>query len=93
MDAEKYEKYSNKRSELLKEYKLKKLKNCGLVVLVAVLALVLTVLLAVLIDNVAVGLVIGMMIVIFAVIMLRVRVVTVNHILQSRLQYLEQEYE
>ena len=93
MDAEKYEKYSNKRSELLKEYKLKKLKSCGLVILVAVFALILTVLLAVLIDNVAVGLVIGMMIVIFAVIMLRVRVVTVNHTLQSRLQYLEQEYE
>lgn len=93
MNEEKLKEYNEKRNALLKEYKYKKLKSCGLVLLVAALAIVIDVLLAVFIDNIAVGLVIGMMIVIFTVIMIRVRIVTANHTLQKRLQYFEQEYE
>lgn len=90
MGNDRAEKYNRKRQEMIALYRKKKLVStfsillagAALLVLVAVLKNVL---------NIAVSLVLSAMIVMITVIFTRIRIVTVNHIMESQLRLLEQE--
>lgn len=90
MKNEQLEKYNKKRNDLIAFYRKKKLLNV-LITLAVGLVLLITVILLRNVLNIAVTLVLSVMIIMITVIFTRIRVVTINHMLQSRLQLYEQE--
>lgn len=93
MNNNQYEKYNEERNKLIKEFKAQKAKNIVIILAVTVVVLALIVVLGVAINNVAIALVIGMIVVIFSIIFLRMRVVTINHSMQNRLRFFEDGFE
>ena len=93
MNNNQYEKYNDERNKLIKEFKAQKTKNVVIILAVTVVVLALIVALGFLINNVAVALVVGVIVVIFSIIFLRMRVVTINHSMQNKLRYFEDGYE
>ena len=93
MDNKILEKYTSKRNDLIKRYKSKKLKNIFCILGIALLVIAFDVVLSFVIDNIAVTLVIGAMVVMFSIIYMRIRVVTINHAMQQKLQQFEQDFE
>ncbi len=93
MDNKMLEKYTQKRKDLIKDYKSKKMKNIFCILGIALLVVGLDVALSFVIDNIAVTLVIGAMVVMFSIIYMRIRVVTINHAMQQKLQQFEQDFE
>ena len=93
MDEKTLEKYSIKRKELIAYYKNKKLKNIFCILGIALAVIGLDIVMSFVINNIAVSLIVGAMVVMFAVIYLRIRVVTINHVMQQKLQQFEQDFE
>ena len=93
MDEKLLHTYNQKRDELIKKYRAKKLKSSMIVIAFALAVLLVDVLFYLLHKNISVCLVIGVMAAIFSVIMVRIKIVTSNITLQKQLQYFEQDYE
>ena len=93
MDNNQYEKYNDQRNKIIKEFKAQKTKNIAIILIVAAVVLALIVAIGFAINNVAIALVLGVIVVIFSVIFLRMRVVTINVSMQKRLQFFEDGYE
>ena len=93
MDDRTYQKYTEKREKLIKNYKSKKIKNAACILGIACVCIALDICFASLINNIAVTLVIGAMLVMFSIIYLRIRLVTINHAMQQKLQQFEQDFE
>ena len=93
MDDRMFKKYSNKRKELIEYYKNKKLKNIFCILGIAFLVVVIDVALSFIIKYIAVTLIVGAMVVMFSIIYMRIRVVTINHAMQQKLQQFEQDFE
>ena len=93
MNDNQYEKYNDQRNKIIKEFKLQKMKNIVIILVAAFLALSLVVALGLIINNVAVAIVVGIIVVIFSIIFLRMRVVTINVSMQKRLQFFEDGFE
>ncbi len=85
-----YQKYNQQRNRIIKTFRLKKLWQ---VMLILVVAVVLTVTVNLLSEfiNIAVRLVLSAMFIIFAIIFARIRTVTLEHTKQTKLQFLEQD--
>lgn len=90
MGSDRAEKYNRKRQEMIAAYRKKKLVSTFSILLAGVALLVLVAALKNVL-NIAVSLVLSAMIVMITVIFARIRIVTVNHIMESQLRLLEQE--
>ena len=93
MNNNQYDKYNDERNKIIKEFKSRKAKNIITIIAITAAVLALIVLLGIVIHNVAVALVIGAIVVIFSVIFLRMRVVTINHSMQNKLRFFEDGFE
>ncbi len=93
MENTQYEKYNDERNKLIKEFRTRKIKNIVIILVAMVVVLALIVVLGIAINNVAVALVLGAIVLIFSIIFLRIRVVTINHSMQNRLRYFEDGFE
>lgn len=93
MNEKQLEKYNQKRAELIRSYRKKKLTGVALIFGIALAVIAVDVLLSFVIDNIAVTLVVGAMVVMFSIIYARIRIVTVNHALQQKLRQFEQDFE
>lgn len=91
MNNSDFEKYNQKRQDVIKKYKKKKLKEVLLILAVGLASVIVIACLNGVVFNIAVTLVLSAMVIMFTVIFARIRAVTVNHILQTRLQFLEQD--
>ncbi len=91
MNDQNYEKYNHKRKQIKTEYGKKKLVNVFVILGTAAIAVILIALLTGIVFNIAVTLVLSVMIIMIAIIFTRIRVVTINHIMQQRLLALENE--
>lgn len=90
MGNDRAEKYNRKRQEMIAAYRKKKLVSTFSILLAGVALLVLVAALKNVL-NIAVSLVLSAMIIMITVIFARIRIVTVNHIMESQLRLLEQE--
>ena len=92
MNAEQFEKYTQERKSIIKEYRQKKLKT-GLPILGVGIAVLLTILLVggFALSNIPVTAVLMLIAGIFTIIYLRIKVVTVNHSLQKKLHDFEDQ--
>lgn len=92
MNAEQFEKYTQERKAIIKEYRQKKLKTC-LPILAVGIAVVLAILLVggFALSNIPVTAVLMLITGIFTIIYLRIKVVTVNHALQKKLHEFEDQ--
>lgn len=90
MGSDRAEKYNRKRQEMIALYRKKKLVSTFSILLAGVALLVLVAALKNVL-NIAVSLVLSAMIIMITVIFARIRIVTVNHIMESQLRLLEQE--
>lgn len=90
MGNDRAEKYNRKRRELIAAYRKKKLVSTVSILLAGAALLVLVAILKNVL-NIAVSLVLSAMIIMITVIFARIRIVTVNHIMESQLRLLEQE--
>lgn len=92
MKAEAFEKYTQERKAILKEYGKKKWKSCLLVFGVGA-AIVAAILLVggMLLKNIPVTAVLALIAGIFTVLYMRIKVVTINHALQKKLHQFEDE--
>ena len=92
MNAEQFEKYTQERKSIIKEYRQKKLKTC-LPILGVGIAVLLTILLVggFALSNIPVTAVLMLIAGIFTIIYLRIKVVTVNHALQKKLHDFEDQ--
>ncbi len=94
MDNKQYEKYNEERNKIIKEFKKQKSKNTFIILGIALLVLALVVILGTtVINNIAIAIVVGIIVVIFSVIFLRMRIVTINVSMQKKLQFFEDGYE
>ena len=93
MNNNQYEKYNEERNKLIKEFNAQKAKNIIVILAVTVAVLALIVVLGIAINNVAIALVVGAIVVIFSVIFLRMRIVTINHSMQNKLRFFEDGFE
>lgn len=89
MNNEDYKRYNEKRHGIIKEYKKKKLLNSLVILLVGIVSVIISVLLFQ--TNVAVPIVLSVIIVMVTIIYLRIRIVTINHTMQTKLRFFEQE--
>ena len=92
MNAEQFEKYTQERKAIIKEYRQKKLKTC-LPIFGVGIAVLLTILLVggFALSNIPVTAVLMLIAGIFTIIYLRIKVVTVNHALQKKLHEFEDQ--
>lgn len=90
MGNDRAEKYNRKRQEMIALYRKKKLVSTFSILLAGAALLVLVAALKNVL-NIAVSLVLSAMIIMITVIFARIRIVTVNHIMESQLRLLEQE--
>lgn len=90
MGSDRAEKYNRKRKEMIALYRKKKLVSTVAILLAGAALLVLVAALKNVL-NIAVSLVLSAMIIMITVIFARIRIVTVNHIMESQLRLLEQE--
>ncbi len=93
MNNEQLNSYNQKRNEIIKKYNKIKLKNSLTVVIIGVLLLGLCALIGVLLKNVAIALVLGAVVFMFFCILLRIKIVSANHTMQTQLKYFEQDFE
>lgn len=93
MNNNQYEKYNEERNKLIKEFNAQKTKNIVVILAVTVAVLALIVVLGIAINNVAIALVVGAIVVIFSIIFLRMRIVTINHSMQNKLRFFEDGFE
>ena len=92
MNAEQFEKYTQERKAIIKEYRQKKIKTSIPILLVG--AAVLLVLLLVgwfVLKNIPVTAILMLIAGIFTIIYLRIKVVTINHALQKKLHEFEDQ--
>ncbi len=89
MENEKMQKYNEERARIITAFRNKKLLNVGLILLGTILLIAVINLLPSL-FNIAVRLVSSVLIGIFAIILVRIRVVTLEHTKQQKLNLLEQ---
>ncbi len=90
MNNEEFAKYNQKRNELLRKYKIEKLKAVFLIFAIGLLELAITWgLFAVKFINIAVALVLTAVLVMLTVILARIRAVTVNHTRDEKLRLFE----
>lgn len=85
-----HQKYNQRRGEIIRAYRLKKLWQVLAIFATAALLIVTTCLLDEFI-NIAVRLVVCTMLIIFSIIFARIRIVTIEHAKQTKLQFLEQD--
>lgn len=93
MDPKRLENYQQKRKSIIKEYRAKKIKSIFAVLGIggAVAAAILLVGGA-LLKNIPVTAVLTLITVLFTIIYMRIRVVTVNHTMQQKLLLFEEDY-
>ena len=92
MNDERFNEYNLKRNELIKKYKMQKIKNIFLVLGIgaAIVALIITLFLLTLINE-AVAIVLSAVVVMITIIFTRIRVVTINHIRDEKLRLFEED--
>lgn len=90
MENDRFEMYNAKRNQIISQYKKKKRINVLAVLLIGLLLLAIVVALKDIL-NIAVTLVLSAMIIMVTVIFARIRAVTINHTMDSRLKLYEQE--
>lgn len=93
MNLQQLEKYNKMRSAIVKKYRTQKIKSIAIILSIAIIAVIADVIIYSLGNNIAIALVVGAMIIMFSIIYMRIRIVTVNHAMQQKLQLFEQDFE
>lgn len=92
MDKTELEKYNKQREDIIRDCKRKKLINAVSVLGIGAVLVLIVVLLNGVLFNIAVTLVLSAMIIMISIIFMRIRIVTINHIMQTRLMKFENNY-
>ena len=90
LDDKTYAKYTEKRNAIIAEFRLKKLKNVGLVLGIGLGIAIVCVLVGwFVLESIPVTVILPLAVVLFSILYARIRVVTINHAKQQKLMEFE----